>query len=100
IHQGVGNLGTHSVVDTAKAAAEVLDVPWENCEVVWGNSTRHLPHSSTQSGSQTTHAHTRANYVVGQAMRQLLTELAALELGGSAGDYDVSGGRVHRRGAP
>lgn len=100
IHQGVGNLGTHSCLDTARAAAEVLDVPWEQCEVVYGNSARHLPHSSTQSGSQTTHAHTRANYVVGMAAREVIRELAALELGGSPGDYEVGGGRVYRRGSP
>jgi CO/xanthine dehydrogenase Mo-binding subunit len=94
IHQGVGNLGTHSVLDTAKAAAEALDFPWESTEVVWGNSTKHLPHSSTQSGSQTTHAHTRANWVVGQFAKTLLQELAALELGGSPAAYQVSAGRV------
>ncbi|MQA90008.1 MAG: molybdopterin-dependent oxidoreductase [Gemmatimonas sp.] len=94
IHQGVGNLGTHSVVDTAKAAAEALDFPWENTEVVWGHSSRHLPHSSSQSGSQTTHAHTRANWVVGEFAKTLLQELAALELGGSSSAYQVSGGRV------
>jgi CO/xanthine dehydrogenase Mo-binding subunit len=94
IHQGVGNLGTHSVLDTAKAAAEVLDVAWEDCEVVWGNSAKHLPHSSTQSGSQTTHAHTRANWVVGEAMRETLKELAALELGGSPASYTVSRSRI------
>jgi CO/xanthine dehydrogenase Mo-binding subunit len=100
IHQGVGNLGTHSCIDTAKAAAEVLGVEWENCEVVFGNTSRHLPHSSTQSGSQTTHAHTRANHAVGEAMRGLLQELAALELGGSPSNYTVGGGRVYRTGAP
>jgi CO/xanthine dehydrogenase Mo-binding subunit len=100
IHQGVGNLGTHSVLDTARAAAEVLDMPWEQCEVVSGNTSRNLPHSSSQSGSQTTHAHTRANWVVGQAMKQTLQELAALELGGSPNDYEVGNGRVYRRGAP
>src|SRR5690606_21370079 len=100
IHQGVGNLGTHSVLDTAKAAAEVLNVDWEDCEVVWGASARHLPHSSTQSGSQTTHAHTRANHAVGEAMKALLQELAALELGGSPSNYTVGGGRVYRTGSP
>lgn len=94
IHQGVGNLGTHSVVDTAKAAAEALDMPWDQCEVVFGNTAAHLPHSSSQSGSQTTHAHTRANWVVGQAAKAQLQELASLELGGSPESYQVSGGRV------
>lgn len=94
IHQGIGNLGTHSVMDTAKAAAEALDMPWEDCEVIWGNTTRNVPHSSTSSGSQTTHAHTRANWVVGQAMKAQIQELASLELGGSPGSYTVSNGRV------
>ena len=43
IQQGVGNLGTLSVMDTARAAAEALDFPWEKVEVIWGNTGRHLP---------------------------------------------------------
>jgi xanthine dehydrogenase molybdenum-binding subunit len=100
IHQGVGNLGTHSVMDTARAAPEVLGVAWENCEVVWGASANHLPHSSTSSGSQTTHAHTRANHAVGMAMYSLLQELASLELGGSPSSYAVGNSRVYRIGSP
>lgn len=100
IHMGVGNLGTHSVMDTARAAAEVLGSEWDDCEVVWGASANHLPHSSTSSGSQTTHAHTRANHAVGMAMYGLLQELAALELGGSPSSYAVGNGRVYRIGAP
>ena len=65
VHQGIGNLGTHSVADTARAAAEVLDLPWEQVEIVWGSTARHLPYSSIQAGSQTTYAHTRANYAAG-----------------------------------
>ena len=38
IHQGIGNLGTHSVIDTARVIAEQVDMPWEKCEVVWGNT--------------------------------------------------------------
>jgi len=30
VQSGVGNLGTHSVMDLARVAAEVLDMPWEN----------------------------------------------------------------------
>src|SRR4030095_5341300 len=36
VHQGIGNLGTHSVMDTARAAGEVLGPPWDNYEIVWG----------------------------------------------------------------
>jgi len=100
IHQGIGNLGTHSVFDTARVAAELVDVPWERCQVLWGNSSRHAPHSSIQAGSQTTYAHSRANYALGEAVRAKLQELAALELGGSPQDYEVAGERVFRHSSP
>ncbi len=29
IHTGIGNLGTEALIDVHRAAAEVLDVPWE-----------------------------------------------------------------------
>jgi CO/xanthine dehydrogenase Mo-binding subunit len=91
IHQGVGNLGTHSVIDTARVVAEVMDFPWEQCEVVWGNTGRGIAWSSIQAGSQTTHAHTRANYAAAQAGIKLAQELAAAELGGNAAGYRVGG---------
>ncbi len=97
VHQGIGNLGTHSVADTARAAAEVLDLPWEQVEIVWGSSARHLPYSAVQAGSQTAHAHTRANYAAGLDAKLKLQEIAARDLGGSASDYDVGGGRVTSR---
>jgi len=100
IHQGIGNLGTHSVSDTARVIAEQVDMPWENCVVVWGNTGNHLAWSSVQAGSQTTYAHTRANYAAGQALKRSLQELAAAELGGSPDDYDVGNERVFRKGNP
>ncbi len=75
IHQGIGNLGTHSVIDTARVIAEVANVPWENCEVVWGNTSKGLPWSSIQAGSQTTYAHTRANYATGMDLKKKLPRL-------------------------
>src|SRR4029079_17685073 len=30
---GIGNLGTHSVIDVHRQAAQMLDVPWEQCDV-------------------------------------------------------------------
>ncbi|MEX0912230.1 MAG: xanthine dehydrogenase family protein molybdopterin-binding subunit [Gemmatimonadota bacterium] len=100
IHQGIGNLGTHSAMDTARPAAEVLGMPWDRCEIVFGNSANHVPHSSSQSGSQTTFAHSRVNHVLGEAIRDRLMELAALELGGTPADYEVANERVYRRGSP
>ena len=97
IHQGIGNLGTHSVFDTARAAVEYLRFPWEDVVVIFGDTSRHLPWSSSQSGSQTTHAHTRANRAAAEDLERKLQEIAARDLGGSAGDYRVEGGRVFQR---
>ncbi len=98
IHTGVGNLGTSSVFDTSMAAAEVFGVPWEEVEVVWGDSSLGLPWSSMQVGSQTTHAHTRANYATGLHGKRLLQEIAARDLGGPPESYELGGGRVFRSG--
>ncbi len=100
IHQGIGNLGTHSVMDTARVAAEVLGVPWENCEVVWGNTANSVPWSSQQDGSQTTHAHSRANYAAALDAKRKLQEIAAKEFGGAPDAYDVNNGRVYHQGNP
>ncbi|MEP6782383.1 MAG: xanthine dehydrogenase family protein molybdopterin-binding subunit [Acidobacteriota bacterium] len=98
IHQGIGNLGTHSVIDTARVIAEVAGVPWENCEVVWGNTSKGLPWSSIQAGSQTTYAHTRANYATGMDLKKKLTEVAAKTKGGSPESYDTGPLGVIRKG--
>ena len=97
IHQGIGNLGTESVFDTARAAMEALKTDWNQAEVVWGNTSRHLPWSSLQAGTMTTHAHTRANYAAGHDAKRKLQELAARVLGSSPEGYDVADGRVYRR---
>ena len=98
VHQGIGNLGTHSIADTARAAAKALDLAWDQVEIVWGDSRKHLPHSTVQAGSQTTFAHTRANHAAAEALVGLLQELAARELGGSPSSYRVADGRVFRAG--
>ncbi|MEX1258485.1 MAG: molybdopterin cofactor-binding domain-containing protein [Gemmatimonadota bacterium] len=100
IHSGIGNLGTHSVFDTGMAAAEVLGVNWDEVQYVWGDSSQGLPWSSSQSGSQTTHAHTRANWAAGHDALRKLQEIAARDLGGNPGDYTVDGRRVFRASSP
>jgi xanthine dehydrogenase molybdenum-binding subunit len=97
-HSGIGNLGTESVIDVHRAAAEVLDVPWEACDVVWGDSSRILPYTCVSGGSQTTHAMTRAAHSVATECRQKLKEVAAKSLGGSPDDYEVADQRVFRKG--
>ena len=98
IQSGVGNLGTGSTFDTARAAMEALQTDWDQAEVVWGDTSKHLPWSSVQAGSMTTHAHTRANWAAGLDAKQKLQEIAARDLGGSPDSYDVADGRVFRRG--
>ena len=100
IHNGAGNLGTESFSDTSRAAMEALDTPWEQAEVVWGDTSKHLPWSAVQAGSMTTHAHSRSNWAAGLQAKQFLQEIAAAQLGGSPGDFTVSNGRVYRSGSP
>jgi CO/xanthine dehydrogenase Mo-binding subunit len=78
----------------------VLALDWEHCAIIWGDSSQHLPFSSVQAGSQTTHAHTRANHAAGMDMKQKLQEIAAMDFGGSPNAYDVGGGRVFARSNP
>ena len=54
-----------------------LRLPVGPIEVVWGNTSKGLPWSSIQAGSQTTYAHTRANYATGMDFKKKLTEIAA-----------------------
>ena len=45
--------------------------------MIWGNTSKGLPWSSIQAGSQTTYAHTRANYATGMDLKKKLTGVAA-----------------------
>jgi len=95
---GIGNLGTESVIDVHRAGAEVLGVPWEKCEVVWGNTTKNLPFTCVSGGSQTTHAMTRAAYASAMDAKKKLQEIAAKKLGGKPEQYEVANERVFRKG--
>ena len=64
IQSGVGNLGTESWTDVHRVVAELVGVPWEKCELTWGNTSKNLPWTCPSGGSQTTHAMTRAAHAV------------------------------------
>ncbi len=100
VQSGVGNLGTHSVIDLARVAADVLAMPWERVEVVWGNTARGLPWTCMSVGSQTTHAMTRANMAGAEDLKRKLQEIAAQDLGGAPDDYELADARVNRKGSP
>jgi xanthine dehydrogenase molybdenum-binding subunit len=95
---GIGNLGTESVIDVHRAGAEVLGVPWEKCDVTWGNTAQNLPFTCVSGGSQTTHAMTRAAYATAMDAKKKLQEIASKKLGGKPEQYEVSNERVFRKG--
>jgi xanthine dehydrogenase molybdenum-binding subunit len=99
ILSGIGNLGTESVIDVHRVAAEVLGVPWEKCDITWGDSSKNLPFTCVSGGSQTTHAMTRAAYATAMDARKKLQEIAAKKLGGKPENYDVANERVFRKGS-
>ena len=100
VQSGIGNLGTHSVIDVARVAADTLAMPWERVEVVWGNTAQHIPWSCLSVGSQTIHAMTRANLAGAEDAKRKLQEIAAKDLGGAPADYVLADQRVHRRDNP
>jgi xanthine dehydrogenase molybdenum-binding subunit len=94
IQSGIGNLGTESMSDSHRVAAEMLDVPWEKVELTWGNTGRNLPWSCVSGGSQTLHAHTRAAHAAAKDAIGKLQEIAAHTYGGNAAAYKVANERV------
>ncbi|MBS1816738.1 MAG: xanthine dehydrogenase family protein molybdopterin-binding subunit [Acidobacteria bacterium] len=95
---GIGNLGTHAIIDVHRVAAQIMGVPWDQCEVVWGNTSKHLPWTCASGGSQTTHAMTRAAHAVGTRAVQMIQEVAAKAKGGSPAAYKVADGKVSGQG--
>jgi xanthine dehydrogenase molybdenum-binding subunit len=98
IQSGVGNLGTESLMDVHRVVAEVLGVPWEKCDITWGNTSKNLPWACPSGGSQTTHAMTRAAHATAMDAKKKLQEIAAKDLGGKPEDYEVANERVFRKG--
>ena len=83
IHNGVGNLGTYSYASTSRAAAEVLKMPWENCDILNVRTDNHLPITSPQDGSNSIFTNTRTMFGAATDMLNKMKEIAATDLGGS-----------------
>ncbi len=97
-HSGIGNLGTESVIDVHRVGAEILGVPWEKCDVLWGDTSKNFPYTCVSGGSQTTHAMTRAAHAAAMDGVRKLQEIAAKTLGGTPEDYQVANERVFGKG--
>ncbi|HEV8211890.1 MAG TPA: xanthine dehydrogenase family protein [Vicinamibacterales bacterium] len=91
---GIGNLGTHSMFDVHRQAAEMLGQPWEMCDVNFGNTAKNLPWTCISAGSQTAHAMTRAAHAAATDAIKKLQEIAAKAHGGNPDAYKVAGGKV------
>lgn len=100
IHSGVGNLGTYSYATTPRVAAEVLGATWENCVVVAGDSSKHLPWVLGQFGSNTSFTTTRTNYAAAMDAKLKIQEIAATDLGGNAEDYELANNSVFMTSDP
>ena len=98
MHTGVGNLGTYSYASTSRAAAEVLKMSWDDCDIVTGRTDRHLAISSPQDGSNSIFTNTRTAYGAAQDMLAKMKEIAAMDLGGAAADYDIDRSEERRVG--
>jgi xanthine dehydrogenase molybdenum-binding subunit len=94
IQSGIGNLGTESVFDVHRVAADMLGVKWEDVDIVWGDTTKNLPWTCVSAGSQTAHAMTRAAHAVATDTIQKLKEVAAKAHGGNPDAYKVANARV------
>ncbi len=94
IHTGIGNLGTESFSDVQRVLADAMDVPWDACEILWGNTGKNLPWSCISGGSQTIHTMSRAALAASLDAKRKLREIAAKTLGGRPEDYTVGGQRV------
>jgi CO/xanthine dehydrogenase Mo-binding subunit len=94
IHSGAGNLGTYSYAATSRAAAEALGMPWEQCEIVFGNSGKGVPWVLGQFGSNTSFTASRATWAGAMDAKAKLQEIAAQDLGGTPEQYDTRDGAV------
>src|SRR5258705_11378119 len=72
----------------------MLGVPWEEVDIVWGDTTKNLPWTCVSAGSQTVHAMTRAAHAAATDAIKKLQEVAAKAHGGNPDAYKVAGGRV------
>jgi xanthine dehydrogenase molybdenum-binding subunit len=100
LHSGVGNLGTYSHSGTSRVAAEVLKANWDNCIVERGDTRKGLPWNIGQFGSNTSFTMARTNYVAAVDAVAKLKEIAAMDLGGVANDYDIGGEKVFLKSDP
>ncbi len=100
LHSGVGNLGTYSHSGTSRVAAEVLKANWDNCIVERGDTRKGLPWNIGQFGSNTSFTMSRSSYAAAMDAVNKLKEIAAMDLGGKAEDYDIGGEKVFRKSDP
>jgi xanthine dehydrogenase molybdenum-binding subunit len=94
VQSGVGNLGTESVFDVHRVAADLMGMPWEKVTIAWGDTSQNLPWTCVSGGSQTTHAMTRAAHAAASDAVAKAQEIAAKVMGGSPAAYKLANERI------
>lgn len=97
LHTGIGNLGTESFSDVQRVVADAMGMPWESCEIIWGNTSKHLGWSCVSGGSQTIHAMSRAGLAACLDAQAKLKGIAAKTLGGIPEDFVIQDQRVFQK---
>jgi len=97
VHTGIGNLGTYSHSATARVAADLLNVSWDNVIIERGDTRKGLPFNSPQAGSLSASTQSRTMYVAALDMKDKLTDIAAKSLGGQPADYVVGAEKVSHK---
>lgn len=93
VRTGVGNLGTYSTHASPRVVSETLDVPWDQVEAMFGDSTEGA-FTQGQYGSNTTFTTSLAENVAAENAITYLREIAAEEFGGSPDDFEVRDAQV------
>ena len=98
IQSGIGNLGTESVFDVHRVAAEIARHAVGEGATSTGATRRSTCRSTcSQGGSQTTHAMTRAAHAAAWTRRRSCRRLRRKTLGGAPESYQVANERVFER---
>ncbi len=73
---------------------------WDDCVVERGDTRSHLPWNIGQFGSNTSFTMARTNYVAAMDALEKMQAIAAQDLGGKPGDYEVDGKKIFASAQP
>ncbi len=78
----------------------MLGYDWKNCVIERGDTRKHLPWNIGQFGSNTNFTMTRTNFAAATDAKNKLLEIAAKDMGGQPGDYELKNEHVVSKSDP